>query len=174
MHPGWQKQFWTASLLCEASDSSACSNPPQQLWPVAHSGFHVDDDDDFQTRLGREPIKCSRSWKWVWIYEYGEHTHQAHETPTNNSSDPFKRLWHNVAKDALPVQKKVVNVWWGPRQQKIRFLTFISDYVLKDESIVQFGPTRIFKRQGSLGWWLDLPGRGFCDCGILFFASFSS
>ena len=154
-------------------------HPTPQLVQTLHSssgppltwGFTSTTTTTFKHAWVENLLNC---WKWVGIYEYGEPTHQTHETPANYSSDPFKRLWHNVAKDALPVQKKVVNVWWGPRQQKIRFLTFISDYVLKDESIVQFGPTRIFKRQGSLGWWLDLPGRGFCDCGILFFASFSS
>ena len=57
--PRWVKGpiLDSPSLLSGASDCSG----RQQLWPVAHSGFHVDADDDFQTRLGREPDEVS--WK---------------------------------------------------------------------------------------------------------------
>ena len=89
--------------MCEASDFSACSNPLQQLWPGAHLGFRV--DDDFQRCLGRESDDWSASLKVSWN-KWKWRTYQAHETPTNYPGDPFEGLRHNVAKDALPVQRK--------------------------------------------------------------------
>ena len=84
------------------SGASDCSGR-QQLWLVARLGFLVDADDDFQTRLGREPDEVN--WKVLYII-WKWRTHQAHETPTNYPGDPFERLGHNVPKDALPVQRK--------------------------------------------------------------------
>ena len=57
--------------------------------------------------------------KWVGRYYiiWRWRTHQTHETPANYPSDPFERLGHNVAKDALPVQRK--SLTWG--QQYLYF-----------------------------------------------------